>query len=431
LKGKIKLRPLKGFRDLTGGYVKIRQRFIEEARKISEIYGFEEVVTPTVEPYELYAAKSGEEIVHRMYEFKDLGGRHVVLRPEVTASIARLVAEKYRGRPLPIKLFYVANVFRFDEPQRGRYREFTQIGYEIVGSRYPEADVEILDISRRLFEKFNLKYEFKMGHEGVLRGLLRKGGCNESTINKILGYLDRREYGKARRLMEKNIREEVSSVVWKLLNLRGYDWREILESSEKLISFSEDAEKAIENLREIVEMAYSSGFREGTIYLDLGFARGLEYYTGMIFEVYLEGLNIAVDGGGRYDELCEIFGYDVPAVGCAVGVDRVMLKLEEALKLEEPKEVMVIAVGEKNVKKAIEISKIFRDRGIRTLMDLMRRRVRAGMTYALKRGVRYIVYVGDKEILGNYITIRDTKTRKEGKIQIDKLEKWLKETEMS
>ena len=174
-------------------------RHVEQtARGLSQLYGYDEVITPVVESLELLTAKSGEEIRKRMYKFEDLSGRKVGLRPEFTASIARLVATKMMNKPKPMRLFCVGSLYRYDEPQFGRFREFWQANYEIIGSPAAEADAEILSLTHDLLSRLGLRNcHFKVGHVGILRGILNHEEFNEEQQNQIMQSLDKKEWAQA------------------------------------------------------------------------------------------------------------------------------------------------------------------------------------------------------------------------------------------
>ncbi|NIM45856.1 MAG: histidine--tRNA ligase, partial [Nitrososphaeria archaeon] len=179
-------------------------RHVEQtARELAQLYLYEEIITPVVESYELLAAKAGEEIRHRMYTFKDLGGRMVALRPEFTPSIARLVATKLKTQPKPMRLFCAGSLYRYDEPQYGRYREFWQSNYELIGSSRPEADAEILTLTNDFIQRLGLRnYWFKMGHMGILRGVFRQEGVSEEQQNAIMQLLDKKQWEPALQVIQ-------------------------------------------------------------------------------------------------------------------------------------------------------------------------------------------------------------------------------------
>jgi histidyl-tRNA synthetase len=181
-------------RDLLGEEAQTFTYIFKKARENAQVYGYKEVITPVVEPLELLSAKSGEEIRQRMFIFKDLGERQVALRPEFTASIARLATTQLKNEPKPLRLFSTGSVYRYDEPQRGRYREFYQSNFELMGSNKPEADAEIILLTNNLMKTLGLKdYAFKIGHIGVIRGILQDEGVDEKTQNAVFQKMDKKE----------------------------------------------------------------------------------------------------------------------------------------------------------------------------------------------------------------------------------------------
>ncbi|MCJ7610181.1 histidine--tRNA ligase, partial [Candidatus Bathyarchaeota archaeon] len=321
---------VRGMRDFLPEDLAKRQRIEDEARHLFRLYGYREVETPLVESFDLLSAKAGEEIRHRMYMFKDLGGRRIALRPEMTASVARIVAVKLRSEPKPLRLGYISNCFRYDNPQMGRYREFWQAGYELFGSENPEADAEILAVCHDLLQRLGLDFSMKLGHVGTLRGILEAEKVKEASQNIIMGLLDKGRFRAAlKALRELGVSESCLKTVTGLQTLKGFEAEEVLAKGEEATMGNDAATRSLENLRAVVTLARSAGVK-CPILVDLGFTRGLDYYTGMIFETFVPQLDIALGGGGRYDRLVEVFGGEpTPAVGCSPGIDRIALAMEK------------------------------------------------------------------------------------------------------
>ena len=211
--------PVRGMRDLIGEEAQNFTYIVAKARETAQLYGYKEAITPHVEPLELLSAKSGEEIRQRMFIFKDLGDRQVALRPEFTASIARLATTALKNEPKPFRLFSVGTVYRYDEPQRGRYREFWQSNFELMGSAKPEADAEVILLTNNLMKLLGLHgYAFKIGHIGVIRGILSQDGIDEKTQNAILQRMDKKEYDEALKLVES---ERCRAMLKGLIAVRG------------------------------------------------------------------------------------------------------------------------------------------------------------------------------------------------------------------
>ncbi|MEM2287388.1 MAG: histidine--tRNA ligase [Thermoproteota archaeon] len=382
-------------------------RIESEIRRLFKVYGFQEVETPTIEPLELFELKSGEEIRHRMYRFTDLGGREVVLRPEVTASVAKLVVQEMRSMPLPIKIGYILNVFRYDEPQHGRYREFKQGGFEIFGSKSPLADVEILEVSSRLMENLGIRdYYIKIGHEGVLRAILTRFGVEESIQDRVLGLIDKERLSEAFEILVSIQKDmEVIELIKKLWEIKSKNPSEALKKAEGILKDIPEAIEQLDNFREIIELAQASGV--GELLVDMGFARGLDYYTGMIFEVYVKDLRIAVGGGGRYDKLTGLLGWDIPAVGCAPGIDRLSLVLNDDIVSKEDIVCLIVSMVKEGDLLASRLVSMLRARGIPAMIDPTRRDLSKALSYASKRGVKYVAIIGSKEVENNAVSLRD------------------------
>jgi len=417
---------VRGMRDFLPEEAKI-MRFIEEkARKTAKLYGYREIITPVVESYELVAAKAGEEVRARMYAFEDLGGRKVALRPEFTASVARLVATTMRNEPKPLRLFCVGSLYRYDEPQKGRFREFWQSNFELMGSEKPEADAEVLLLTNTFMKAVGLRnYAFKVGHVGVLRGILSQEGIEEDAQNRIMQLMDKKQYDEALAIVkEAKVSEKCLKTLQKLVTIKGSDTASILEEMAKLVKDYGAASDAVKNLEEILKLARESA-KELDITVDAGFARGLEYYTGMIFEVYVPELDIALAGGGRYDKLVELFGGEpTPAVGVAHGIDRIMLAMQEqkiTLVAEEEKRVMVIPVNESLNNEALRISEMLRSEGIAVETEVMRRKVAKALEDADRRGISHVVIVGERELSQGAVVLRDMQRKEQTVVRIEEL----------
>lgn len=412
---------VRGMRDLLGQEAQTFTYVITKARETASLYGFKEAITPHVEPLELLSAKSGDEIRQRMFIFEDLGGRQVALRPEFTASIARLATTALKTEPKPLRLFSVGTVYRYDEPQRGRYREFWQSNFELMGSNKPEADTEIVLLTNRFMKLIGLQgYAFKIGHIGVIRGILSQDGVDEKTQNAILQRMDKKEYDLALKLVES---EKCRTTLQGLINIKGKDWRDTVEQIKTLVAGYEKAKIAAENLAEVLTFITSSA--ELKITVEPAFARGLEYYTGMIFEVYIPQLEIALGGGGRYDRLIEAFGGEpTPAVGCAHGIDRIVIALQTqnaAISGKEEKRVVVISITDSVKTDALKIAQTLRNEGVSAEFEVMGRKMGKALEDADKRGFSYAVIVGERELKEGTVMVKDLKKREQNAVPIQDL----------
>jgi histidyl-tRNA synthetase len=419
-------------RDLLPEEVENLEEIIAVAKRIAPLYGYKQIITPLVESYELLNAKSGEEIRSRMFVFDDLGGRKIVLRPEFTASIARLLTSTLKNEPKPLRIFSVGSVYRYDEPQRGRYREFWQSNFELVGSDMPESDAEVILLTNRMLREIGLqKYEFKVGHVGILRATLSQHGIKEQMQNAVLQKMDKKEYVAALELVEN---EECERTLKSLIDLKKQstlaDPFSVLEEVKELLKDYKEASTAAQNLSDILSLIINNGCSIKTV--DPAFARGLEYYTGMIFEVYIPELDVALGGGGRYDKLVEAFrGESTPAVGVAHGLDRIALAKQlqdKAQKRPEKrkKRVIVIPISEELKGKALQICEKLRKAGLDTEFEVMGRKMTRALEDADKRKMDYAVLVGKRELKEDKVALRDLASRKQDVVDVKDLSKRIK-----
>jgi len=412
---------VRGMRDLLAEEAETLNFVISKAREIAQFYGYKEVVTPVVEPYELLSAKSGEEIRSRMFIFKDLGDRDVALRPEFTASIARLATTALKTEPRPLRVFSVGSVYRYDEPQRGRYREFWQSNFELMGSDKPEADAEAIVLTNSLMKAAGLRnYAFKIGNIGVIRGILSQENVEDKVQNAILQLMDKKEYNKALELVkQKNCRKTLEG----LLELKDDMPFETAEKIKNYVTGYDKAEVAADNLLEILKLVTACGCPVETV--EPAFARGLEYYTGIIFEVTVPELDIALGGGGRYDRLIEVFGGEsTPAVGVAHGLDRVALAMQmqkTTLSTRRAKTAVVIPVKPELKAEALKISQILREAGISAEFEVMGRKIGKALEDADRRKADYAVIVGERELKNAAVVLRDLAKREQSTVKIAQL----------
>jgi histidyl-tRNA synthetase len=419
-------RTVRGMRDFLPEEAGMMKFIEDRARGVARSFGYEEIVTPLVESYDLLATKAGEEVRLRMFAFKDLGGRMVALRPEFTPSIARVVATSLRNEPRPLRLFCLGSLYRYDEPQRGRYREFWQADFELVGSARPEADAEVILLTHGLLNSVQLRnWSFKVGHVGILRGVLSDEGLDEKVQNSVLQLMDRKLYEDAFAVVrDSGASDGCLKVLRNLIEIKGYGVLEAVEKIRGCVEGHKEALAAAENLKEILSLVVESGC-DVDVRVEAGFARGLEYYTGMIFEAYVPELDVSLTGGGRYDRLVELFGGEpTPAVGVAPGLDRIMLAVrDQKVGLEEvkAKRFVVVPVGNDTRAAALQVSSMLRSAGMVVEFEVMGRRMGRALEDADRRGMDYAVIVGVKELEEGMVVLRDMKKREQTSVKIGKL----------
>jgi len=413
------LRPMiqrpRGTRDF-GPAEMARRREVEQAmREACARAGFGEVMTPTFEHSELFTLRSGQGIIDEMYVFKDKGDREMALRPEITASVVRFYVNELANLPKPMKLYYVGNCFRYENPQSGRYREFFQLGAELVGTKNAETDAEVIALAVNCIRAAGLQdYVVRVGHIGVLKSLVREEVKDEKTAADILRMLDKEDFDAMGDMFDaRALPRGLFDRIVTLAETRGsVDVLDKLEKSD-----------ATEHLREVFSILKLHGIEECQV--DLGIVRGLDYYTGMVFEIDAPklGAEKQIMGGGSYT-LSELFGGEpVFSTGFAIGLDRVVLASEAERPKEPyaPVDVYVIPAGDDMRKYAFGIVARLRSQALRADVDLMRRSLSKNMKYASSIGAQFVVIVGKEEMAKRSVTLRDMKSGEQRLVPADDL----------
>ena len=419
---KIPLEPLRGFRDILAPDSIMLRRLMSLFRELVESYGYEEVIPPTLERFELFAIKSGEEIRRSMFVFRDKAGREVALRPEATASIARIYLKHLRAKPKPIRLYYIVNCFRYEEPQRARYREFWQAGIELLGAEGKVADIETINLLINYYEKIKMldKIVLKVGNIGIYRSMFKYFGLADEEQDHILHLMDKSMYDEALSYLERRGFNELANKLQELWTASTLE-----EAAKILATINKEAEKQAEYLIEITNIIRDI-YPNLALEPDISFARGLAYYTGIIFEVKVPGFPVSIAGGGRYDNLIEIYGDEhVPGVGFAIGLDRTLAALKEKginLGIERREKATIVLIDEKYASHAIRLQRLLARKHVVTDITTSSR-ISKTLQKIYEKGTRYAIIVGEKEAKENKVTIKNLETRKQVVVQLDRLKK--------
>ncbi len=403
----------RGTRDFGPAEMSRRRKVEEAMREICHRFGFGEVVTPTFEQSELFTLRSGQSIIDEMYVFKDKGDREMALRPEITASVIRFFVSEMSNQPKPLKLYYVGNCFRYENPQSGRYREFFQLGAELIGSENPETDAEVISLAVHCIRASGLQdFHVRVGHIGVMKSLVLREVQDPVVAGKVLRMVDKEDFDAMGDMFDANsLSRNLFDRITTLADTRG--GTEILDSVD-------DAE-AQQYLKELFEILKLQGVED--VELDLGIVRGLDYYTGMVFEIDAPklGAEKQILGGGSYT-LSELFGGEaVFSTGFAIGIDRVMLALEAEQEQPEytPLDAYVVPTEDAMRKYAFAITSKIRSKGLRADVDLMRRSMSKNLKYAASAGARFAVIVGKEEMAKRSVTLRDMKSGEQTLVPAD------------
>ncbi len=412
------LQKLKGFREFYPEEMVPRVKIFNKMREISRSFNFKEIETPSVEPLEIFKIKSGEEIVKQTFSFVDKGGREITLVPEITPSVSRMVAQR-KNFLKPIKWFSIPKLWRYEEPQSGRLREFYQYNADIFGSDNIASDAEVISLAMAILDSLGLKgkYVMRISDRELMEKVLLKLGVVE--VEKTLRVIDR--MGKVdeetfyRDLSSIN-GDEIAKEILKIIGVKG-NFKDI----EKTVSSIIGNEPRMETLWNLQEFLIEYGY--GEFIFDFSIVRGLAYYTGIVFEAHdKKGEFRAILGGGRYDNVVELFGGEkVPAVGFGMGdaVLELLLKREGLWPKYEESVDYFIAIQGNNRKYGIKILTELRRRGYITDIDLTGKSLSWQLRYADKIGAKFIIIVGDEEAKTGTLKIKNMVTGEQKTVTLE------------
>ncbi|MEM1642996.1 MAG: histidine--tRNA ligase [Desulfurococcaceae archaeon] len=422
------IQPPRGTRDLVGEEADLFIDLVNKFSEVARLNDFKPIITPTIEYFDLFAKKSGVEIIQSMYVFQDKAGRTIALRPEVTASVIRAYLRNLYKEPKPINLFYVAQCFRYDEPQRGRYREFWQLGLEIIGDESIAADINVLHTASEYLNYIGIKHFVQVGNVAFYRSFMDSMGVSSDDQDLVLHYIDKGLFNNAEKLVFEKYGEEASKVLRELyytsierLSELINDYRSLLR--ERCDKISQEAEKTLSFTDALKSIGINVEYSPPLV-------RGLAYYTGLIYEVKAEGLDLSVGGGGRYDGLTEVYGGPFEySTGIALGLDRIMIMLKEkGYVVKTSPRVIVIALGSftEIYREAINVSRALHSLGI-VASVLSEQRVSKALSYASKKGYLYAVIIGKREIETQSVTIKDLIKGEQTSLHVSELVKYFKD----
>jgi len=407
----------RGTRDFGPAEMAKRKKVEQGMRDACARFGFGEVLTPTFEHSELFTARSGQSVIDEMYVFKDKGDREMALRPEITASVIRFYVNELSTLPKPLKLFYVGNCFRYENPQSGRYREFFQLGAELIGAENPETDAEVIALAISCLRAAGLEnFVVRVGHIGILKSLVQSEIKDQAVASEVLRMIDKEDFDALGDMFDaKALPRKLFDKIAGMAEMKG--GIEVLDNA--------DNSEAKEHIKEIFSVLKLYGIDDCQV--DMGIVRGLDYYTGMVFEVDAPklGAEKQVLGGGSYT-LSELFGGEpVFSTGFAIGIDRVMLALEAERPVEElsPLDAFVIPTDDDMRKYAFGFVARLRSHGLRADVDLMRRSLSKNLKYASAVNARFAVIVGREEMAKRSVMLRDMKSGKQTVVLADEIGK--------
>ena len=408
---------VRGMRDLVGKDALTQQKVEDAIRYASEKYGYLPLYTPAVESFELFTAKgtAGEAIKNEIYYFKDKSERELGLRFEFTASLARVAASSQLR--MPFKRYQIGEVYRYDRPQAKRYRAFTQADIDILGVNGLQAELELMMVAKEVLGELGIDAKIKFNNRKLLQSVLEnfaKG--KEIEAMRTIDKLDK--------LSEEDVKKELQG---KGINVEILDVikQNSLEEVAKLetVKYSD----GLKEVNDFITMLEENGL-DKMVELELSLARGLEYYTGTVFEIKADN-GPSIGGGGRFDKLIEAYGgQPTPAVGISFGVSRVFDFLSEKNEKILLDGVFLFGLGV-SYAKVLEVAESFRKKDIDIETDLLGRNISKNLDYAQKKGYKFVGIIGETEAKTNTITIKDIENGEQKVLPISKAITFIKEGE--
>jgi ATP phosphoribosyltransferase regulatory subunit len=390
-----------GVRDIYNSECATKLMLQNNLHHVLEHYGFRDIQTPSFEFFDIFNQERGTVASKDMYKFFDRDGNTLVLRPDITPSIARCAAKYYKEEELPIRLCYIGNTFINNTSYQGKLKEATQLGAELINDDSIEADAEMLALTIECLLKSGLKeFQLEIGDADFFRSLVEEAGfLDEEEITKLRQLIAKKNmFGVEEMVLSKDMSKELKAIFLKLSELFGT--LDVLSYAKELTTNSR-AVNAIERLEKLYEIMKEYGY-ENYVSFDLGMLSQYNYYTGIIFKAYTYGTGDAVATGGRYDNLVGQFGKEAPAIGLAIVIDQLMLALSRQKLLQEPEAQDTLILYQKSYRKqAVALANHFRKDGINTILQKSNdeMKLEAYLSFAKRMNIGGILYLdNDMEI---------------------------------
>ncbi len=428
------LESLKGTKEFLPEKQILRNQIIETLRKNFELFGFKPLETPSLELFEALASKysGGAEILKETYKLKDQGERNLALRYDLTVPLAILIGQNPQLR-FPFKRYEIGKVFRDGPVKTGRLREFTQCDVDVIGCNGQIVEMELLDLALKCFKELELDVVIKINNRKLLNGLMSDCGIENNKIDEAILAVDKLDKlgwtEVEKELQEKKIGGKSIARLQEALEIKGSN----AEKAMKLrSSFIKDDNKegllGLSEVKTLIALVELNGLTED-VEFDISLARGLSYYTGTVFEVYVKDSSFksAIAAGGRWDKMIGKLldsNKPYPAVGISFGLEPIYLLLKDKQARKNVSKIFVIPI--KQEERCLEIVKALRKNGINSEMDLMMRAISKNLDFASKEEIPFTLIVGENEVKSGLFTLRDMTSGKEEKLGLDDIIKKLK-----
>lgn len=411
---------LKGFRDYLPDTMLVREELIDTARQVYRSFGFSPIDTPSLEYSEILLGKGGDESDKQLFRFTDQGNRDVAMRFDLTVPLARFAAQHLQQIGTPFKRYQVGTVWRAEKPQKGRFREFVQCDFDTIGTESNVADIETLFVIHDLMDRLGFShFTIRINNRLVLNGLLETLDLTNHATSLL------RSLDKLEKIGREKVSQEMQSVggltaeqTDRVLNLTDCQGTpvEILNTLEPQVASSESGQEGLMRLRQLFDACQSAGLPSERIVFDPAIARGLDYYTGTIYETFLDDLPGigSVCSGGRYDDLAELFSSQrLPGVGASLGLDRLlaaMLDLDLAGEAKSSARILVTQFDAAHTMDYLSLARHLREAGLACEVFLEPRPLGKQLKYANRRGFRVAVIAGADEFTEGLWMIKNLAT---------------------
>ena len=417
----------KGTRDYYPEDMRVRNYIFRTWKTVAERFGYEEYAAPLLEPIEVYAAKSGTELVNEQtYTFTDRGDRTVAIRPEMTPSISRMVAARRQELAYPARLFSIANFMRYERPQRGREREFWQLNVDVFGLEGALAEAEIIQLGAQLLKEFGAKksmYVVKLNNRRVIDVMMKQ----YLALDEIGSQLMMKLFDRKNKISSEEFRDQAIEIFGQEKAPEGLRKISELLLSKDLTQLPPELadDESVREVKELVKLLKKSGVTN--VQFDVTLMRGLDYYTGTVFEFFDTDPenNRSLFGGGRYDGLVGLFGAEpISAVGMAPGLTTTELFLGSHKLLPDftsTTEVYVVVLGDSALEGASDLASKLRDEGVNVELDITGRRADKQIKTALKKQIPFMIFVGEEELKKEHYNFKDTKSSDEQRLSFERI----------
>jgi histidyl-tRNA synthetase len=415
----IEPRVLKGFRDYLPQISITRTEMINKLQQVFSTFGFVPIDTPALEYADILLGKGSDETDKQLFRFQDQGGRDVALRFDLTVPLARFAAMHIHELGTPFRRYHIAPVWRAEKPQRGRYREFLQCDFDIIGSTAFLADAEILSVVHAALAGLAVAHRIRVNNRGILNGLLSSLGKQQANV-AVLRAIDKME-----KLGEEVVRNELEQAaglssteidqVFSFLALSRSPLRnaELLDELKSFFGSNAEALNGVSELQAVISALADSGLRDDDVRVDLSIARGLDYYTGLVFETNLLDLPEigSICSGGRYNNLAGLYTKrELPGVGGSIGLDRILGAYEELQRLSKKTstaDVFVTILDPGSEGHCLRLANLLRQNGIPAELALEAGKLGNQIKHASKRGIQYVVIAGEQELSRSRCSVKD------------------------